>query len=169
MLVEVTWFEVLGLIGVTIAISRGKILDGLRKWLLAFEHPFNPFRILGKLLSCSMCSGFWVGIAWGDVRGFDFWTCVISGGFVSLVSFVADNVTGILEYACEKAENTEPYKMTLAELAKVRQQLREQRQIVLGAPRPTSQEISEEEADAIADEADRIADEAVVPREELEK
>jgi hypothetical protein len=165
---QVTWLEALGLIGVTLVVSRGKVFDGLRRWLKGFVNPFNPFRLLGELMSCAMCSGFWVGLFWGLLRGWDIWPCVTFGGFVSVTSFVADSVTGLLELACNKAEQEEPLRMTIAELARVKGELRKQR-ANMGIPRSRSADISEEEAEAIADEDQRIADESVVPREVLKQ
>jgi len=166
---EVTWLEALGLIGVTLVIARGKVFDGLRRWLKGFVNPFNPFRLLGELMSCAMCSGFWVGLLWGLLRGWGFWLCVTFGGFVSITAFVADSVTGILELACNKAEQDQPLRMTMAELARVREELRQQRRGTMATPKPRSQDISEGEADSIADEEQRIADETVVPRDVLKQ
>lgn len=49
---------------ITIGISRGYLLDGLKDWIIK-KIP-NRFvlieREVGKLLFCSQCVGFWVGI-----------------------------------------------------------------------------------------------------------
>jgi len=165
----VTWLEALGLIGVTLVIARGKVFDGLRAWLKGFVHPANPFRLLGQLMSCAMCSGFWVGLLWGALKGWGVEWCITFGGFVSVTSFVADSITGILELACNKAEQEAPHRVTMAELAKVKEQLRLERRGSLRPARPRSESITEAEAEAIADAEERAADEAVVPKDVLKQ
>ena len=57
-------FWLIGCIGITLIITTGKIFAPLRVYLKGFSVQYNPLRVLGELLSCSMCSGFWVGFIW---------------------------------------------------------------------------------------------------------
>lgn len=84
-----------GLIGITIIITGGKIFDGLRKWLLGFAIAWNPLRILGEIMSCTMCAGWWVGFVWALCAGHG-WASIVMGGVVSVAAFTADEALTIL-------------------------------------------------------------------------
>lgn len=87
-----------GLVGMTMIVTTGKVFDGLRKYLVGFKRRVNPLRILGDMISCSMCTGFWVGFLWKlvmlDGKVVD---AVVAGGVVSLTSYVADLAVGFIE------------------------------------------------------------------------
>lgn len=85
-----------GLVGMTLVISVGSIFDPLREWLKGFQVRANPLRILGDLMTCSMCSGWWVGFVWGIYCHEPIFEAVITGGLVSVVSFMADEVFALL-------------------------------------------------------------------------
>jgi hypothetical protein len=95
------WFILIvyvGYVGFTVAVTTGTVFDGLRDWLKSFSHPWNPLPMIGKLLGCSMCFGFWVGVV-GDAfhpfyHGNEWWirvaVHVASGGLVSLSAYFID-------------------------------------------------------------------------------
>lgn len=85
-----------GLVGVTLVISVGSIFDSLREWLKGFVQRANPLRVLGELMSCSMCSGWWVGFAWGLYSREPVFESVVIGGLVSVTTFLSDEVFAIL-------------------------------------------------------------------------
>ena len=88
---------VVGLIGVTLLVSVGKWLDGLREWLLGFSVRANPLRILGETLSCTISAGFFVGAAWGLYQA-DPWAKVfVWGGLVSLAAYTADETLALMD------------------------------------------------------------------------
>lgn len=95
-MVELNVIVIIGLIGVTLVISTGKIFDGLRKWLTGFAVWFNPLRVLGEIISCTMCAGWWVGSAWAWLNGSSLGAGVVVGGLVSVLAFTADEVLTIL-------------------------------------------------------------------------
>lgn len=74
-----------GLVGVTFVISMGSIFEGVREWLMSFEHRYNVFRLIGELVSCPMCSGMWVGMLWAWHAGHDWMGVLVGGGLVSLL------------------------------------------------------------------------------------
>jgi len=93
----VSWEELLGLVGIAIVISVGKVFDTLRVWLRGFIHPFNPLRILGELISCSMCSGWWVGFFWGLYLKVPYGVAILIGGMVSVSAYMVDSMMAFFE------------------------------------------------------------------------
>lgn len=89
--------EFLGLVGLTLALASGKILEPLRNRLRRFVHPWNPGRWLAELLSCSMCTGFWVGFLYGLAQGDHVLGCMLLGGIISILSMAAYIVFQLLE------------------------------------------------------------------------
>ena len=86
----------IGLVGMTLVISVGSIFDPLREWLKGFEVRANPLRVLGELLSCAMCSGWWVGFAWGIYCREPIFEAVVVGGLVSVAAFTLEEVFSLL-------------------------------------------------------------------------
>ena len=111
-----TWWMILivylGYVGFTVAVATGTVLDGPREWMKSFTHPLNPLPFFGKLLGCSMCLGFWVGLigdAFHNLYAGPEWTVrvaihVASGGLVSLVSYFTDLVLRRVEAAVTDKE-----------------------------------------------------------------
>ena len=93
---HVDLLTLVGLVGMTLVISVGAIFDPLREGLKGFEVRANPGRILGERMSCSMCSGWWVGFAWGIYCREAIFESIVIGGLVSIVSFMADEVFSLL-------------------------------------------------------------------------
>lgn len=88
---------VVGLIGVTLLLSVGKWLDGLREWLLGFSVRANPLRILGETLSCTISVGFFVGVAWSLYQA-DSWAKVfVWGGLISLAAYATDEALALID------------------------------------------------------------------------
>jgi hypothetical protein len=87
----------IGLAGVTLVISVGSIFDPLRDWLKAFQIKANPLRILGELMACSMCAGWWVGFTWGLYHQAPIFESAVMGGLVSITSYALDEVFAIIE------------------------------------------------------------------------
>jgi hypothetical protein len=93
---EVDALTIVGLIGITIVITTGKVFDGARKWLLGFEVQYNPLRVLGEIMSCTMCAGWWVGCIWGWSSGISIVGMVVAGGLIGILSFATDELLSIL-------------------------------------------------------------------------
>lgn len=88
-----TWFWCLGCIGITLIITSGKVFAPLRKFLLSFKNGINPMKWLGLLLSCPMCTGWWVGFLWSYFfLGAQLLGAVLVGGLISLMAYAADEV-----------------------------------------------------------------------------
>jgi len=86
-----------GYVGFSVAVATGSILDSTRTWLKLFKFKYNPLRILGHMLGCSMCVGFWVGVAGDALHGYydgpwwiEFSLRLASGGVVSLTSYAVN-------------------------------------------------------------------------------
>lgn len=104
-----TWWQILllyiGYVGFTLAITTGEVFDGLREWLGGFSHPWNPLPFFGKLIGCSMCLGFWIGVVgdafhpWyhGNEWYIRFSIHLGSGGLISLASYITDVVLRWIE------------------------------------------------------------------------
>ena len=168
----VQWWEVIGLIGITLVISAGKIFEPLRDWLLGFEKEYNPLRVIGNLLNCSMCCGFWVGFLWGFfVSQFSWPVALILGGLISITSLATDEIMGIISlYRILRAKKSEG-AMTMDEMMAARQkmaQIKQQRQAEQMAHararrRGTPRDLTEEEADKLVDAQDAKADSLIMP------
>ena len=81
------WVVWLGGVGVTLIVATARIFAPVRDRLVARRTT----RALGKLLSCSMCVGFWIGAGLGWIGGnrapVDL---VLTGGALSVLSYAAD-------------------------------------------------------------------------------
>jgi len=160
--VDVNVAVLAGLVGVTVVITRGSIFDGLRDWLKGFEHPWNPLRLGGELISCPMCSGVWVGALWALADGRGWIDVVLFGGLVSLVAWPLAAALSWFEDAT-MASRAKPVMADL--LARVMQAREAKKRQALTAKRRIPPNITEAEAEALMDEDDRVAD-GVIPGEE---
>jgi hypothetical protein len=84
---------IIGLVGVTLAITVGGVIDELRGWLVGFAVPYNPLRVLGNMLSSTMIVGFFCGALWAAFARHD---PALSGGVVAMASAVADEGLALL-------------------------------------------------------------------------
>lgn len=91
----VTVIDVIGLVGVVLVVSTGKIFDPVRDFLRSFNNPYNPSRWFADLISCSMCSGVWVGALWGVAHSWTLGSVIVFSGLLSLFSFAANEVLGL--------------------------------------------------------------------------
>ncbi len=105
-----------GYAGFSIAVATGSVLDGTREWLKLFKFRFNPLRLLGHLLGCSMCMGFWVGLVGDPLHGFHegpWWIEIslrlASGGIVALSSYAINLALKGAEAAIAEKETEHEY------------------------------------------------------------
>lgn len=169
---NVVWWEVVGLIGVTLVISSGKIFDPLREWLKGFENELNPMKWAGNMISCSMCSGVWVGFGWGMLKGFPWWQSLVLGGVLSVFSLFTDEVMSILVLWRLSRGRSNEGAMTIPEMMELREQVKQRKnsdrvhqlQEARARRKATPKDLSEEEADAIADAGLERADSMLVER-----
>jgi len=82
----------LGLVGITVIITSSVFFEDLR------EKVSNSSQILGKLINCPMCTGFWVGLFFGFISGIA--PPVLIGGLVSLLSW---SIYTVVDYFSTKA------------------------------------------------------------------
>ena len=81
------WLPWLGGVGITLIVATGKIFAPLRDALTERK----PTGWLGQLISCSMCLGFWVGLANGWAMGYrNLAELLWSAGALSVLSYTAD-------------------------------------------------------------------------------
>lgn len=161
------WLSITGLVGVVLVISTGRVFDPLRDWLKTFVHPYNPGPWLAKLISCSMCSGVWVGALWALGHRWPWAEVVVFSGFISVLSYAADELLGLLNGVVLRVTRGMPTRRNLALLE---QNQKEMDRLMLArrqvAPRPRrvapGDDISEEEADALLDQETAQADAAVL-------
>ena len=163
---SMTWIEIAGLIGVVLVVSTGKIFNPLRDFLQSFEHPFNPSRWVADLISCSMCSGVWVGAVWGLTHSWSWSEIVLFSGLLSVLSFMANDLLGLIgiltlrvsrgmvgQHAAMQGQSG---AVALAG-ARARARKPPPRQVAPG------DDISEEEADALLDQEEEHADLLAMP------
>ena len=167
----VQWWEVIGLVGVTLVISAGRIFEPLRDWLMGFEKEYNPLRILGMLLGCSMCCGVWVGFLWGVLGERLPWSsALILGGLISITALVADELIGIVSLYRVLGAKKSQGAMTMDEMVAAKQkmvQIKQQRQAeqmsqARARRRGTPRDITENEADTLLDAQEAAADAIVL-------
>lgn len=172
---DIQWWEVAGLIGVTLVLSAGRIFDPLREWLLSFEKAFNPLRWAGELLHCSMCCGVWIGFLWAFfIEGWPWYAALVFGGCVSIASLVTDELVGIISlYRLLRAKKNKG-AMTMDEMVAARQhmaEIKKRRQAdemdkERARRRGTPRDLSEEEADKRADAEDAAVDALILGEEQ---
>ena len=75
-------------IGITNIIVNATILDNPRDFVI------NQSRFLGKLITCMMCTGFWVGFILGIHAELN---PIYMGGAISLLSYVLNEVMEYLQ------------------------------------------------------------------------
>lgn len=75
-------------IGITNIIVNATILDNPRNFVI------KNSRILGKLITCMMCTGFWVGFFLGIHAGLN---PIYMGGAVSLLSYILNEFIEYLQ------------------------------------------------------------------------
>lgn len=167
---SVYWWEIIGLIGLTLVVSTGRIFQPLREWLLGFEKSTNVLRVLGELMSCSMCSGVWVGFLWGlFVERLGMAHSVILGGVISVASLAMNEMLGLLGLGRLAWTRRNQGAMSAAELVQARRQLQGMK--ANGGARPADlmketrnrrreniRALTEDEAEAIADTKEELAD-----------
>lgn len=78
-------FSIAGLIGLTIIITSGSIFENFRTFIESYSD------ILGKLVNCPMCTGFWVGFIYGLYLSPP--SSLLFGGLISLLSWIIYSVT----------------------------------------------------------------------------
>ena len=150
-----TMLEIVGLVGVTLVVSHGSIFDGLRAWLLGFEHPANFLRWVGILVSCPQCSGFWVGAIWALALQKPWVVVFVSAGLISVATIAADFVFRLTSAFVDRVSGNERQEVIqqLLELRAKKQALKEAK-----TKQVTGSDLSEEEAHAILDEQTEMAD-----------
>ena len=150
-----TMLEMMGLVGVTLVVSHGTIFDGLRAWLLRFEHPANFLRWVGLLMSCPQCSGFWVGAVWALALQKPWVTVFVAAGVVSVATIAADFVFRLTSAFVDRVSGNERQEVIqqLLEIRARRQALKEAK-----TKQATGEGLSEDEAHAILDEQTEMAD-----------
>lgn len=77
-----------GLIGATLVVTGSGLLDEVRDWLLGFNVPLNPLRLLGVAMSSTMAVGFCAGAIYASATGHA--VPVIAGGVVAIAAEAAD-------------------------------------------------------------------------------
>lgn len=155
---QITWFIVVGLVGVTLVVSKGKVFEGLRDWLLAFEVRANPLRLAGDAMSCSMCSGVWVGVIGALLLGASWPEAIIVGGLVSVISWPTGEVLHAVEAGLNRRQEAPESRMMA--MLEARAQERQKRRAEL-RERPATSDISEEQAHEWLDEQDRLDEEVL--------
>ena len=141
---DLSFVEVMGLVGVTLVVAVGKIFDGVRQWLGGFTFWANPLRWIGEAMSCTMCAGWWVGFGWGMYSGFDFVRAVVLGGLVSVAAYFTDELLAVVAAVSVRIVRVNRPRQAVPTQEPAR---------VLRAPMVPDMEapLSEEEANQIAD------------------
>lgn len=86
-MISLIWFCLAG-VGITNLIVNGAIFDAPRNFIVR-NSPF-----LGKMITCMMCSGYWVGFVMGFIAGINF---IYAAACISLFSFVFSYLIEITE------------------------------------------------------------------------
>jgi hypothetical protein len=160
-MIDITIVEMAGLIGVVLVISTGKVFNPLREFLRSFEHPYNPFPWVAGLISCSMCSGVWIGVIWGLIHSWSWGAIVVFSGLLSLSSYVTNEVLGVMgRLSGSRAMRGQHFiqgPQQSAALALTEARARARKRVAPG------NDISEEEADALIDQETERADLLAMP------
>ena len=83
----------LGLVGLTLILTRGTIFDKVRNWI-GIQNGF-----LGTLVYCSQCLGFWVGLVYYVIRiRKNVIEAILFASAISLLSYLIDAILERLEH-----------------------------------------------------------------------
>lgn len=90
---------ILGLVGLTILLVSCPPLNAFREFLR--KH----FPLAYKIVTCSLCVGFVIGVTYGLLSPYEFfnfpnhsrWYSLVYGGVISVISFVVDLLITYLE------------------------------------------------------------------------
>jgi hypothetical protein len=156
---EMMFLEILGLVGVTLVITHGSIFDDLREWLVAFEHPLNFLRLIGAMMICPQCSGFWVGVTWGLALQKPWAVVLMAGGLVSILSIVSAFVLQVSHVYVDRLSGAERSEVIqqLLEAREARKRALQEAQSKQAHGEP----LNEEEAHALLDQEEAHADATV--------
>lgn len=149
-MIDLNAITVIGLVGVTLVIAVGRIFEGTREWLKGFAHPWNPLRWVGEGMSCTMCSGWWVGFWWGLYTGSDLPAAVVVGGVVSIAAYVADELLAIVAAT----------SIRLVRRGAVAQPAQVPTHVLRPQAAPEDRPLTEDEAHVLADDEERHADDS---------
>lgn len=153
----ISWFDFLGMVGITIVIVAGTIFDPLRDFLESFTHKYNPLPWVGKLISCSMCSGVWVGFIGGVILGKSLWESAMIAGVVSVAAVVIENCIGMIELAKYRMTECGRPKSPIEQLVAAKMQIMEDRARQKNiAAMPQSEEEAHEVANSLDEHADSV-------------
>jgi hypothetical protein len=158
----ISWFEFLGMVGVTVVVVMGSIFDPVREFLGSFTNRWNPLPWVGELISCALCSGVWVGFVGGWLCGLSWGHCVAMSGVVAMAAFVASNVLGMTELKLHSMTECGRHKSPLEELVAAKLKERQLKMVEADMAGNARQRRtipgSEEEAHAMADQLDEHLD-----------
>lgn len=104
---------ILGLTGITLILVNGSIFNKPRNWLVKYHERDSLYRfgiLAHAILTCSQCSGMWVGMIGVLIFDFSHWYMFpVTGGLVSLLSVFFDflfnamfNLVKVLEILISK-------------------------------------------------------------------
>ena len=164
---SVTAIDVAGLIGVVLVVSTGKVFNPIREFLRSFVSPYNPSSWIADLISCSMCSGVWIGAIWGLAHSWSWSNVIVFSGLLSVLSFAANELFGFIGILTLRVSRGVTGPMgrqqvqgdsAVVELAQARARVRRKPRKV--AP---GDNITEEEADALLDQEEERSDLMVAP------
>ena len=85
------WFQLLVCTGITAILVNGTILDIPRNYLKSKSKHFN------SLITCSLCTGFWVGIAIGSYENYYLKHIIYMGFASAILSWFVDSLIGALQ------------------------------------------------------------------------
>ena len=168
---NIDFFEILGLIGIVLMVSTGKIFEQFRNWLCGFQNELNPLRLLGEMLKCPMCLGIWVGFLWfWLVDGLVWHSSCVLAGCISFLSLVAHEFISIISANRLRREKQNNGPTTMQEILEAREKMalmRNQRRAELAAKEKQrrlgpSRDISEEEAHKYTEARDRAIDSLIL-------
>jgi len=165
---QLTVIDVAGLIGVVLVVSTGKVFDPIRDFLRSFTHRYNPSRWVADLISCSMCSGVWIGVIWGLAHSWSWGSIVVFAGLLSLLSFAANELLGFIGILTLRVSSGMMSRRAVEQqgvvaLAQARERAKRKPPTRKVGP---GDDLSEAEADALLDQETERADALLVTGED---
>lgn len=89
-------FIIIG-VGITNLAVNASIFDYPRDYLIELSNDSNYFRWVSKLITCMMCSGFWVGFLMTLDSSFAIENPVYGGAVISVCSYLFGTTTDYLD------------------------------------------------------------------------
>jgi len=89
-------FIIIGL-GITNLVVNATVLDNPRDYIINFSQNYRYFKWISSLITCMMCSGFWVGFFMSLDSSISITSPIYGGAIISVCSYIFGSMMDYLD------------------------------------------------------------------------